>query len=332
MTFGNINIENLGFIIQSMNGLLDLPKRKGDTLYDWGDGFFALVDENDIYFGTRNIEVLAYWDNRMSSDFRESLQILRNAVTTEILSTDYGDYLCKIDSIEVLKDFGISGKTVKITFKELNPDLSGGLPSIIGESSVRIDGYDLINFGLLTQKVNGFDVPKLQSSKKTSYQNNYLSVFRDPPEVELKVTGIYVSKSDMASKLNAFNKLISKEGLRHFVHGGYGYQCYCPDGYNSKIKGNIVEISINLKVMAYYNIDEIVQKVIDEITIQASPQSDLMETDSQDPAFIKGKDTFKAADSDKLDGNDSTYFAKESDMSQIRDYDYAEDLETKTDF
>src|SRR5690606_39667567 len=103
-------------------------------------------------------------------------------------------------------------------------------------------------------------------------------------------------------------------GLRHFVHNGYGYQCYCPDGFNVSVKGKLVSITAKLTVMAYYNIDEIVQLVIDQIAIMERPQSDLSVTDTTDPSFVKGKPTFKAADSDKLDGHDSLYFAKESEM------------------
>src|SRR5690606_25608759 len=131
------------------------------------------------------------------TNFRESLQTLRNTTTTELLTTDYGNYQCKLSTIDIVKDYRNQGKTVKIGFVELNPDLSGGLPSTIGDASVRIDGYDLINFGLLVQKVNGFDVPKLQGSKQTAYKNNYLSIFREAPEVEVKVAGVYVSKADM---------------------------------------------------------------------------------------------------------------------------------------
>lgn len=84
--------------------------------------------------------------------------------------------------------------------------------------------------------------------------------------------------------------------------------------------------------MSSYNINEIVQLVIDQITLTERPQSDLSVTDTNDPAFVKGKPTFKAADSYKLDGNDSTYFAKESEMAGIRNEDFAADLETQTNF
>lgn len=332
MDFGSINIESLGFVIQSMDGHLNLPKRKHETIYDWGDGFTALVDENDIFFGTRTIEVYAYWDPKIGSDFRNALQTLRNAVTTETLTTDYGNYSCKISNIDVVKDFKGSGKTVKMTFIELNPDLSGGLPNVVGDGNVRIDGHDFIDFGLLIKSVNGFDVPSLQNSKQTSFESNYLSVFRNPPTVTITMNGIYVSKAEMASKINSFNKTLSNPGLRHFVHDGYGYQCYCPDGFSVNVKGKLVSITAKLTVMSSYNIDEIVQLVIDQITIIGSPQSDLSVTDTNDPAFVKGKPTFKAADSDKLDGNDSTYFAKEGEMAGIRNEDFAADLETQTNF
>lgn len=82
--------------------------------------------------------------------------------------------------------------------------------------------------------------------------------------------------------------------------------------------------------MSYYNFEEIVQEVVNRVVIQANPQSDLSVTNTEDPAFVKGKDTFKAADSYKLDGNNIEFFAKASDIRALEDMNLAEDLEEQT--
>lgn len=82
--------------------------------------------------------------------------------------------------------------------------------------------------------------------------------------------------------------------------------------------------------MSYYNFEEIVRAVADRVLIEANPQSDLSVTDSENPAFIKGKDTFKASDSSKLDGKGINHFALASNIQALEDMNLAEDLENQT--
>lgn len=60
MTFNNIDFTTLGIIPQFINGILDMPQRKGDTFYDWGDEIEPLVSADDIYFGSRDIVLDAF--------------------------------------------------------------------------------------------------------------------------------------------------------------------------------------------------------------------------------------------------------------------------------
>src|SRR5690606_13791827 len=145
--------------------------------------------------------------------------------------TQYGDYQVRLDEIRILKSFK-EGKTIQLRFRELNPDLSGGLPTSSGLTGVRIDGYDLFtNFGLLVENVKNFEVPKLSNSRETTDKTNILSRYRRPPEIDVKINGIYASKAEMTTKISSLNALLAKEGLRHFVHRGKGFQVYVTEGY-----------------------------------------------------------------------------------------------------
>lgn len=255
---------------------------------------------------------------------------MEGITTTQTLITVYGEYQVKLDSINIVKSYK-GGKTLRIIFKELNPDLSGGLPTTSGYSGVRIDGYDLFtNFGLLVENVKNFEIPQLTASRQTTYKSNALSRYRQPPEIDVKVSGIYASKAEMTTKINQLNALLAKEGLRHFVHKGKGFQCYMTEGYKVDITRLRVSVSLKLKVMAEYNIEAIIQEVLNRIELEARPQSDLAVTDDQSAAFVKNKDTFKAADSGKLNGQAASYYAKDSDVSGLRSTDFAALLEQAT--
>ena len=331
LSFNGIELASLGIIVQFVNGILDMPKRKGDTEYDWGDEIEPLVNAEDIFFGSRSIVVDAFFDERKGTWLNAS-QTLEAIIDTKTLTTDFGNYQVRLDEINVLKSHK-GGKTLKIVFVELNPDLSGGLPTTTGLEGVSIDGYDLFtHFGLLVENVKNFESPDLKASKETTYKSNALSRYRTLPEITVKVNANYASKAEMSTKINALNALLAKEGMRHFVHRGIGFQCYLPDGYKVDIKRLHVGITLKMKVMAVYNVVALVQEVINQMELQARPQSDLNEADVNQASYIKGKDTFKAADSDKLNGQTADFYAKEAEIKATRDFDFAAELETGTSF
>lgn len=318
MIFNDITLKDLGIVVQFVHGFLDMPKRKGETEYDWGDVVEPLVSAEDIYFGERNIIVEALWDERSGVTFKAASEALEVITDTRPLVTEYGTYQVRFDEMKVVKSYK-GGKTLQLKFLELNPDLSGGLPTSSGSTSIRIDGYDLfVQFGLLVQETTFHEIEKLKSSKETTYKSNFLSIYRKPQELNVKVTGIYASKAEMTTKINALNATLAKEGLRHFYYKGEGFQCYIDDGFKVDVKRLRVTINLKLKVSIMYNFDEIVQAVIDRVNIQVNPQSDLAVTDNTKPEYIKGKDTFKAADSAKLNGQPDTFYAKESELAAAR--------------
>ena len=316
-SFNGITFKSLGIIVRFVSGVLDMPSRKGQTEYDWGDYTEPLVSAEDIFFGSRSIIIDAFFDDRLGS-WENASDTLKAIKDTRTLSTAYGDYQVKLNEVNIIK-IHKGGKSLRLVFIELNPDLSGGLPTTSGAGGVRIDGYDLFtNFGLLVESVKKHQVPDLKSSKETTYQTNALSRYRTPPEILVKVNANYASKAEMSAKINSLNALLAKEGLRHFVHNGTGFQVYLTDGYKVDIKRNHVGITLKMKVMAEYNIEAIVQEVLNRIELEARPQSDLMMEDETHPAFVLGKGQFKAADSYKLDGKEASHFAKESEIEEAR--------------
>ena len=331
MTFNGIILKDLGIIVQFVNGILDMPKRKGETEYDWGDVIEPLVSADDIYFGSREIVVDAFFDGR-KGDFEAAMEPLRQITTTEVLETEYGNYNVRLDKVQVLKNYK-QGKSLKITFQELNPELSSDLPTTTGNSSVRIDGMDLfVNFGMLIENTILHEIAELKTSSQTTFKNNFLSVYRKPQELNIKLNGIYASKAEMTSKVQALNALLAEEGLRHFIYHGDGFHCYLTDGCKVNIKRKRVVLTLKLKVSIMYNLQEIVDAVVDQVNIQTNPQSSLAVTDTTDPAYIHGKDTFVAEDSKKLGGNLPDFFGKEAEIKALRDKDLASDLETQTNF
>jgi hypothetical protein len=330
--FKNIDFNSLGLVVQFVNGVLDMPPRKGETFYDWGNNFEPLVSENDIYFGAREIIIDAFFDERKGVDFKTTVETLEAITTEETLETEYGNYLAKFDELKIERSYK-GGKTLKLKFKEMNPDLSAEIPTVTSNGGTRIDSLDLfVNFGLLVERVTLFEIPSLKTSKETSYKTNLVSVYRQPPEIEVKVNGIYASRSDMSAKLSKLNALLAKPGLRHFVKGGDGFQVYAPEGHKVTIKRNRVEITIKLRVMMYYNIEEIVVEVVNRVQIEASPQSDLTVSDPNSADYIKGKENFIASDSNKLGGNLPAFYAKESEIKDLRDLDLAKEIDDNTDF
>lgn len=331
MTFNGIKLEDLGIIVQSVRGILDMPQREGETMYDWGNKYEALVSEDDIFFGTRRIQVDVFFDAR-KADYRTTMETLDAMREIATLETDYGDFEVALEEVRIRRIYN-EGRTLRMTFLEINPDLSGGLPTVTGDDGIRLDGHDLfVQFGLVVEEVKMLEIQRLKSSQDTSFRQNGLSVFREPQQLEVKVHGNYASKSEMSAKIQSLNALLAKPGMRHFSYKGDGFQCYITEGHTADIRGTLVTINLKLRVMAYYDIEQIVKEVVDRITLMERPQSDLMETDPEDPAFVRGKDQFVSQDSQKLDGKSANYYARESEIKNLRDADLAAEMENEVDF
>lgn len=333
MTYKNIVLEDLGIVPQYLNGHLDLPKRDGESYYDWGKYQEPLVSADDIYFGFRTIELTAIFDGRKNIDFNTTMTTLRNITTEETLSTPYGDYLVKLDVIDITKNYTQNTKMLKIIFQEQNPNLTSALPLTPSAAGVRIDGFDLFSsFGILVESVNLPTVSQLNISSDTMYHDKTLSIYRKPAKMEIKVNGIYASEIEMSDKIQALNAILAKEGIRSFVYNGIQYQCLVTDGHKVKRTKNRVEIKLKLEIMLLYNLDEITQAVIDQIEIQARPQADLNETDDTKASYVLGVSTFKAADAAKLDGQLPAFYAKQTEIDAVNAKDFAAELETQIQF
>jgi len=100
-------------------------------------------------------------------------------------------------------------------------------------------------------------------------------------------------------------------------------------GFKVDINRLHVAINIQLTVIAMYNIDEIVRLVLNEIELQSRPQSDLAITDPLNVSYVKGKTTFKAADSNKLNGQLGAFYAPDSELKAIRETDLSAYLDQK---
>src|SRR5690606_5525456 len=109
-------LKDLGIIVQFVNGILDMPKRKGQTEYDWGDEFEPLVSAEDIFFGSRDIIVDAFFDARKGT-WETASDTLETIKATQTLTTQYGDYQVRLDEIRILKSFK-EGKTIQLRFRE----------------------------------------------------------------------------------------------------------------------------------------------------------------------------------------------------------------------
>lgn len=244
--FSNIALESLGLIVMNIQGILDMPKREGQTYYDWGNGYEPLLNESDIYFGSRDIVMDVFFDDR-KADFKTTMETLESIVGDHPLETVYGTNIVRLDSVRTVREYN-PGKTLQITLKELNPDLSGGLPTVTGDDEVRIDGHGFFSvFGLLVESVKLHDLSRLKNSAVTSFKSNTISVFREPQTLEIKVNGIYASSVEMTQKISALNSLLAKEGYRHFVFEGEGYQCFCDQGFSVRINGTTASAEIPLK-------------------------------------------------------------------------------------
>jgi len=81
--------EEYGIYVEKASGFWDLPKRKGETEYDWEDedGVEAFTDSADIFFDARDVRLACHIRATSQGDFLKKLNAFRTVLMGSGLHT-----------------------------------------------------------------------------------------------------------------------------------------------------------------------------------------------------------------------------------------------------
>ncbi len=220
-------------------GLWDMPSRKGETVYDWGDELQPLTDDEDIVWNSRNFTLRALFDKRILGNDFEQKKAKIAALGKFTLSTPFRDCEVWVEEFRILSENSISA-ICEFKFYEQSPRFEAVLPTPSNYGST-IDGYSLYkDLGIYFVFNDDKQLAKLKDLGKTVFNKGKgKSEYREFPEVTLNCFSKDVSK---------IQKILSKSGLRELRHKGKTYKCFFTKGFkiNKRTNGFIYEIKLSV--------------------------------------------------------------------------------------
>ena len=218
----------------SLEGMLDLPKRTGNTEYNWGTSIEPFVQKEDIQLDGRTLTFYAIVKHNKTDAFKSA------CVACKTLSFDYDsfDVVCK-DEVEVT-EIGIYD-TVKAKFWQNDYVLKPINTTPTASGTYRIDNFNLNkDFSIYIARRDNFSntAKRIEVSTTEFYiQTKY----RGTREITLNCSMIGISFADVYNKMYQFQSVLMQPGTRKLFVGNNEFNLYFKDG----ITVNIVKENID---------------------------------------------------------------------------------------
>jgi len=240
--------------ILSCAGALDIPARKGDVEYNWGDsnGIEAFTDSDDLNWDGRDIVLSAYYSgSNLISQVDSFLSTYRGIDIT--LVTTFGTYSVRLVGMKTDKNYKPNTKTLITIHFWQNTVTPGTPPSATGGTGTRIGGYDLYNdFNLYVRLVHGF-VDVKYDQKKLTYGDSPLqySQYRNNRKVHIELNGAYSSVANMISNLEKLRDVLMSSGEKTLIYKSVSKTVYFADKVKieTDVKRKIARMTLTLRIV-----------------------------------------------------------------------------------
>lgn len=250
----NLNGQDLsyyGFVLIKYEGILDMPERLGDTVYDWGDYLEPLVHVDEIFWKSKDIRIDVLFDQRRTSKTLNEVLSELEGLDEFILESDFRNCTVKFKECENLLSKEFVTK-LTLVFQERIPVFNAVLGSAIGGNGILIDGFDLWkDFGIKVSDVSSWDyVTGLKNLNTTIFNTSkHLSNHRDLKVIEFECSAPYSLKSEIGDKTEKLKKLLSLEGYRILNLKSENYNAFFTKGIVVSIFKNHVSFNLQLNLI-----------------------------------------------------------------------------------
>lgn len=219
----------------ALQGAWSLPKRLGDTHYDWKGELEPYVDADDIMLDGRDLTLSLVCKAKTASELIAKIDIFKEELDDNftLSHAKLGAFEVRLQNIDV-KIFGRIWAQLTLKLREPNPRIATNLPVADG-GAYGIDGYSWLQLGFTVSNVD--DVANLTQWKGLSVtvdpkKDNWVAGYRASRNISIEGTIRGVDYEDFKSKVDLWQALMSKAGLRTVRrYDGSVYQCFCVDGF-----------------------------------------------------------------------------------------------------
>lgn len=228
----------------ALSGVFDLPKRTGDTEYNWGTSIEPYVDAADISLDGRTLELRLAMCNYHThlDEFRQL------CINCRQLETGFGTFSVLVN--EEIKVEEVNGEYALLTVRFWQQDVTLTALTVkpTGGSGYGIDGFNLakdfgIQVAVLTDRSN--TGKRLEAKTTLPYTQ---TAYRELPEVTLACTMCGPDLVELHRRMLQFQSLCAAPGLRSLTKDGEPLlNFYLKDGISVKPADETV-LTFNLKL------------------------------------------------------------------------------------
>jgi len=240
-----------GFVLIKYKGILDMPGRLGETVYDWGNYSEPLVHQYEIFWKGRDIRMDVLFDQRRTSKTLSQTLTELEGLNEFLLESDYGNYIVKLKEAEnILSSYFVTKLTVVL--QEKIPVFNAVPKTAIGGTGIVIDGFDLWkDFGIKVSKISSWDyLPGLKGVNTTIFNTSKkISNHRDLKILEFECSMPFKSISQMNETIERLKKLLSQDGFRVLNLKSQYYNAFFTKGFAVSIFKNHVKFNLQFNLI-----------------------------------------------------------------------------------
>lgn len=220
----------------ALSGVWSLPKRLGDTHYDWQDEVEPYVAAEDINLDGRDLS-LSLACTASSAESRHTRIDKFCAELPDSFTLKHptlGSFVVGVQKVDVkhhLKQWG----TLTLNLREPRPVIGGVLP-MKDNGDFGIDGYSWKQLGLVVESMDGYhgrsDWQPLPVTTDPR-SDHWVAGYRSPATVTLQGTIVGATYVDFMAKVRALQSLLSAPGTRTIrCFDGATIIAFCVDGFD----------------------------------------------------------------------------------------------------
>ena len=225
--FGAVPVRNNGPL--ALNGVFDLPKRKGTTEYNWGICIEPFVDIDDMQLEGRTLILHVCIK---APDYKQKLGLFKKAcVDCHELQTRFEKFNVIVKD-EIVVDEHVKSDLVFVTVKFWQEEyVLHTLELISSGIGITIDNYGLeTDFGILlsSRKNDKNEAKRIEVNTTSPYTR---TAYREPKNVVFSCSMHGISLDFLYNRIMQFHALCMKPGLREFRDMDNNvYNLYFKDG------------------------------------------------------------------------------------------------------
>lgn len=223
----------------ALSDVWSLPKRLGDTFYNWQGDLEPYVDADDIHFDGRDLTLSLVCKAISAGDLHTKINAFKDALNDNFTLSHpvLGNFNVGLKDVDITV-YGRVWAQLKLKLRESNPIIATGLPTP-DNGNFGIDRYSWAQLGFVVKTISDrYQVPNWQPLAVTTnpMSDSWTPGYRQPATITISGTIKGATYADFKAKVDTLQALISAPDTRTVRYfDGSVFDAFCEDGFEVEV-------------------------------------------------------------------------------------------------